>query len=207
MTVSTTHQRMSKLKIKETKRNGTRAHRCVRCGHTPGAWAAPRVPGERRQAVGERRPWRRRGLGLAEAEPCPGTPQSSPRTHTPFPPLRSLWAVLSAPQLLFQNLQGPSGHGQGSAPLDGAPRPLCSAPGRVSGSSTAVSSPEEQNPEAQQDQAGRGRRTRFPTMSSWGAEARGCGQRGHRGQGRSQAPPSPGQPLPFIGREPEDPAP
>ena len=95
-------------------------------------------------------------LGVTEAEPCTGTPQSSACTHTPSLPPRSQQAVLTTLQILFQNLLCPSGHCQGSATLNGALWPLCSAPGRVLGSSMAVLSLEEQNPEAQQDQASHG---------------------------------------------------
>ena len=146
-------------------------------------------------------------LGVTEAEPCTGTPQSSPRTHTLSLPPWPQQAVLTTLQILFQNLLCPSGHCQGSATLNGALWPLCSAPGRVLGSSMAVLSLEEQNPEAQEDQGSHGHPDEVPhCVVLWG-EGRGCGQRGHRDQGRSQSPQNPGHSLPFIGPAPQNPAP
>ena len=108
-------------------------------------------------------------LGVTEAEPCTGTPQSSTCTHTPSLSPWSQQAVLTSLQILFQNLLGPSGHCLGSATLDGALLPLCSAPGRVLGSSMAVSRLEEQNPEAQEDQGSHGHPDKVPhCVVLWG---------------------------------------
>ena len=108
-------------------------------------------------------------LGVTEAEPCTGTPQSSPDTHTPSLPPWSQQAVLTTWQILFQNLLGPSGHCLGSATLDSALWPLCSAPGRVLGFSMAMLSLEEQNSKAQQDQGSRGHPDEVPhCVVLWG---------------------------------------